>query len=79
MTDQHTSHATYDELATPQELHADCESVRSNMPILRTLGAVQVPAQADYVGEAVRRVVARPMVVVSDAAARFASKVNPFD
>ncbi len=79
MTDQHSSHATYDELATPEELHADCESVRSNMPDLRRLAAVQVPAHAAYVGDAVRRAAARPLVVVSDAAARFATKVNPFD
>jgi len=79
MSDEHSSHATYDELATPEEMHADCEAMWSNMPILRQLGAVPVPAQAAFVGEAMRRVAAKPVFVVSEAAAKVASRLNPFD
>lgn len=79
MTDVHSSHDTYDELDTPEGLSADCRAVRTNMPILGKLPVVQVPAQAAYVGDAVRRAAARPMLVVSDAAAKVASRLNPFD
>lgn len=75
----HSSHATYDELDTPEGLTADCRAVRTNMPILGKLSAVQVPAQAAFVGEAVRRAATRPVLVVSDAAAKVASRLNPFD
>ncbi len=79
MTDKHTSHATYDELATTSELHADCDEARANMPVLRRLPAIQVPAQAAYLGDAVRRLATKKVFVVSDAAARVATKLNPFD
>lgn len=75
----HSSHAIYDELATPAEMHADCTAARTNMPELRRLAAVHVPAQAAYVGDAVRRVATRPGIAVSDAAARVGRALNPFD
>jgi hypothetical protein len=79
MTDLHSSHATYDELASPEEMHADCDAARTNMPDLRKLAAVKVPAQAAYVGGAVRRTATRPAIAVSDAAARLGRALNPFD
>ena len=79
MTDLHSSHAIYDELATPEEMHADCDAARTNMPDLRKLAAVKVPAQATYVGEAVRRTATRPAIAVPDAAARVGRALNPFD
>ena len=84
MSDEHSSHATYDELSSTEEMHADCEAMRTNMPVLRLLGAVQVPAQrtaaqASAMGEAARRVAAKQLFVVTDTAAKFAARVNPFD
>jgi hypothetical protein len=79
MSEEHSSHATYDELSSPAEQHSDCERARANMPILSKLPVIQVPAQAAYVGEAVRRVATKPVFVVSDAAARVATRLNPFD
>ncbi len=79
MSDEHSSHATYDELASPEEMTADCRAMQANMPVLRVLGAVPVPAPAAQVGEAVLRVAAKPVFVVSEAAARVASRLNPFD
>ncbi len=79
MSDEHSSHATYDELASPEEMSADCKAMQSNMPILRLLGAVPVPAPASQVGEAMLRVASKPVFVVSEAAAKVATRLNPFD
>jgi hypothetical protein len=79
MSDEHTSHATYDELATPAEMTADCKAMQTNMPILRLLGAVPVPAPAVQMGEAMVRLASKPVLVVSDAAAKVATRLNPFD
>jgi len=69
------SHLTYDELETPHEMHADCEAVESNLHLPRVLQTV--PAQAAFVGA--RKKAARPVLVVSDAAAKLAGRLNPFD
>ena len=79
MSDEHNSHATYDELATPEEMTADCKAMQTNMPILRLLGAVPVPAPAAQVGGAMVRLASKPVLVVSDAAAKVATRLNPFD
>ena len=73
------AHLTYDELETPHEMHTDCEAVESNLRLKRLLPPVVVPAQAAYVGGAARKIASRPMMVVSEAAARVAGKLNPFD
>jgi hypothetical protein len=73
------AHLTYDELETPHQMHSDCEAVESNLSLKRLIPPVIVPAQAAYVGEAARRIAAKPIMVVSEAAAKVASKLNPFD
>ena len=67
-------HLAYDELETPHDMQADCEAVTSNLSLKRVL---DVPAPA-FVGEAARRLAA-PVLVVSEAAAKLASRLNPFD
>jgi len=73
------SHLTYDELETPHEMHADCEAVESNLHLPRRLSTIVVPAQAAFVGGAARKIAAKPVLVVSEAAARLAGRLNPFD
>ena len=73
------AHLTYDELETPHEMHGDCTAVESNLRLKRLLPPVVVPAQAAYVGEAARKIAVKPMMVVSEAAAKMASRLNPFD
>ena len=77
--DMSSAHLIYDELETPHQMHTDCEAVESNLSLKQFLPTVTVPAQAAYVGDAARRMAAKPILVVSDAAARMASKLNPFD
>ena len=72
------SHLIYDELETPHEMHADCEAVESNLHLPHALPTVSVPAQAAFVGGAARTFAAMP-VLVSDAAAKLAGRLNPFD
>ena len=73
------AHLTYDELETPHEMHTDCVAVEATLRLKRLLPPGVGPAQAAYVGGAARKIASRPMMVVSEAAARVAGKLNPFD
>jgi hypothetical protein len=75
MTD---AHLTYDELETPAEMHSDCEAVESELSLNKFI-PVDVPARAAYVGVTVKKLATKPVFVVSDAAAKLAGRLNPFD
>ena len=67
MTD---AHLTYAELETPHEMHTDCEAVESNPRFRQALATINVPAQAAFVGGTARRLTTKPMMAVSEAAAK---------
>jgi len=76
MTDPHL---TYDELETPHEMHSDCEAVESNPRFKQSLSTINVPTQAAFVGGTAGRLTTKPLMAVSEAAAKVATKLNPFD
>jgi hypothetical protein len=75
------SHLTYDELATPAEMHADCEQVGRNLPrpTERELAqaadaAVSTPPSIHF--EDYPREVRKREIEISDAAARLAGALH---
>lgn len=75
----HDPHAAYEELATPEELRDDCEAMKTNMPILRTLTAGWVPAQRLYDPATAKQLAAKPVIAISAAAKGLAERFTSLD
>lgn len=75
----HDAPTAYAELDTPQELHDDCEAMKTNMPFLRTLTALAVPAQRLYDPATAKQLAAKPVIAVSAVAKGLADRFNPLD
>ena len=71
-----TTRTAYDDFATPQQMHADCVEVGSNLRLKKAAQAAVEPAPSIYFEDYPREVRKRGEIEVSEAAARLAGALH---
>lgn len=75
MTLSPSQRLAYDDLASPQEMHADCQAVERNLHLERAARAAVAPAPSIRF-EDFPREVRKPEIKISEAAARLANALQ---